>query len=72
MLNTQNFNWKRFFSLEGPLTRLHASFVNMGAKKYVIGGGSFPENLVLNEIWSLSFGNSKAYVSAHYFETNFI
>ena len=56
MLNCKDYSWKRFFSLEGPLTRLYSAFVNMGAKKYIIGGASYPENLVLNDIWTLSFG----------------
>ena len=29
----------------------------MGNKKYIIGGASMPENLLLNDIWSFSFDN---------------
>ena len=47
--------WRRFFSLEGPLARLYSAFATLGGKKYIIGGASYPENLVLNDIWSLSF-----------------
>jgi len=56
VLNTDTWTWKKFFSLDGPLARLHSAFVNLGMKKYLIGGASYPENLVLNDIWSLSFG----------------
>jgi len=55
VLNTDSWTWKKFFSLDGPLARLHSAFVNLGVKKYLIGGASYPENLVLNDIWSLSF-----------------
>lgn len=57
VLNTDNYQWKRFFWLEGPTPRLDSALVNMGSKKYIIGGSSMPENLLYNEIWQFSFEN---------------
>lgn len=56
-LNVDNMMWRRIFSLEGPPPRLYGSFVNMGSRKYLIGGNSLPDNVVLNDIWSLSLEN---------------
>lgn len=55
-LNCENFTWKRFFFLEGPTPRLHSALCEMDSNKYIIGGVSLPENLLLNDIWSFSFG----------------
>ena len=49
------FIWRRFFSLEWPPARIHASFVEMGRKKFFIGGTSYPENLLFNDIWFCTF-----------------
>ena len=67
-LNCENYTWKRFFSLEGPIARLNSAFANMGLKKYFIGGASHPENLVLNDVWSLSFGKIIIYLLVIYFK----
>jgi len=29
--------------------------INLGQRKYLVAGASYPENLVLNDIWGLSF-----------------
>ena len=55
-LNCETYTWKRFFFLEGPSPRLHSSFCSVGSLNYLIGGVSLPENLVMNDVWSLSFG----------------
>jgi len=57
MLNSETFQWKRFFYLEGPPPRLFSGFSGTGPKKYIIGGCSMPENLFLNDIWLFSFEN---------------
>ena len=57
MLNTETFQWKRFFYLEGPPPRVHSGFSGAGQRKYIIGGSSMPENLLLNDIWLFSFEN---------------
>ncbi|CAD8118103.1 unnamed protein product [Paramecium sonneborni] len=57
ILNTEKFVWKRFFYLEGPPGRLHFGFSTQGIKKYLMGGASMPENLLMDDVWQLSFEN---------------
>lgn len=55
-LNCETFVWKRFFFLEGPTPRLHSGFCEVGDRKFFFGGVSLPERLVMNDVWTLSFG----------------
>ncbi|KAM3135972.1 hypothetical protein pb186bvf_011962 [Paramecium bursaria] len=57
ILNVDKFVWKRFFYLEGPPGRLHFGFATQGEKKYLVGGSSMPENLLMDDVWELSFEN---------------
>lgn len=50
-LNCETWTWKRFFYYEGPPCRLHGAFTVEGNYKYYYGGITFPENLVLNDLW---------------------
>lgn len=54
ILNTEKYIWKRFFYLEGPQGRLDFGFATQGQRKYLIGGASMPENLLLDDVWQLS------------------
>jgi len=58
-LNVENFVWRKFFSLKWPPARLHAAFVHLGRKKFFIGGTSYPENLLFNDIWFCTFTKVK-------------
>lgn len=53
ILNTEKYVWKRFFSLEGPPGRLDFGFSSQSNIKYLVGGASMPENLLLDDVWSL-------------------
>ncbi len=49
--------WRRLFSFEWPPARIHAGFVQVGYRKFFIGGTSYPENLLFNDIWYCTFQN---------------
>lgn len=56
-LNCETFQWRRLFYYEAPPNRLFGGFASTGfAKSYLIGGITFPENLVLNDVWQFSLG----------------
>lgn len=56
-LNVDNYEWKKFFWLDGPSPRVDCQLINMGIKKYIIGGASMPENWVNDDIWCFSLEN---------------
>jgi hypothetical protein len=58
-LNCETLIWKRFFFLEGPIPRLYSGFCEFGDRKFFYGGISLPERLVMNDVWTLSFGKRK-------------
>ena len=56
-LNTENFKWKKFFIVEGPYNRISCAFTTGFECRFLIGGSSLPENLLLNDVWFLDFSN---------------
>ena len=58
-LDVRTWIWQRFFSLKWPPARLHSAFVHLGRKKFFIGGTSYPENLLFNDIWFCTFTHVK-------------
>ena len=57
MLNTDTYQWKRFFYLEGPPPRVFSGFSDAGSRKYIIGGCTLSDNSLFNDIWLFSFEN---------------
>ena len=47
--------WKKFFCLEGPYNRVMSSFTCSSDSRFLIGGASVPEGLLLNDVWYLDF-----------------
>jgi hypothetical protein len=56
VLDLRNFNWRRFFQLEGPKPRMYPILIENQEDTYLLGGVSFPENLSYEEYWRLRFG----------------
>jgi hypothetical protein len=56
VLDLRNFNWRRFFQLEGPKPRMYPILIENPEDTYLLGGVSFPENLAYDEFWKLRFG----------------
>ena len=54
-LDTTSWVWRKFFSLEWPPARIHPAFISIHDRKYFLGGTSYPENLLFNDIWYSSF-----------------
>ncbi|EAR82549.1 kelch motif protein (macronuclear) [Tetrahymena thermophila SB210] len=58
VLNCDTRVWNSFFWYNGPNPpKIYSQLVNMGDRKFVIGGASMPENLLTNEVWSFSLDN---------------
>lgn len=56
-LNTETLKWRKFFILEVPYNRVSSAFTNGYECRFLIGGSSLPENLLLNDVWFLDFNN---------------
>ena len=54
-MDTTTFKWKKLFCLEGPYNRVGSAFTHGFDTRFIIGGASVPENLILNDIWYLDF-----------------
>lgn len=57
VLDIKTFQWRKFFQLEFPKSRVNSVFFNLPLQKFMVGGSSFPENVLFNEVWSLSLQN---------------
>jgi hypothetical protein len=54
VLDIKAFVWRKFFQLEFPKSRVNSVFFNLVQQKFMVGGCSYPENVLFNEVWTLS------------------